>query len=232
VLKVLLTHPDGSEAAAEVAGPGLLTTLLAVVGAAIVQPASSKPAALLLATRALHNAFRFEPTRRIVAAAPVSGSTARGALDAVLDATSDLLSYDYAPVKNAAAVLLCNIAHYFMQQHKAAGARAEAAIAPSGDGSSYTSGASPGSAAAAAGPVIELVDQTLAAVLSGLSGLKDEDTAFKLLTVVGTCVLINPRFVTTAKDIELPEAIAAVPTTFPASDRIRDCATELRGLLT
>jgi hypothetical protein len=114
VLRVLLTHPDGSEAVAAEAASAFLRQQITRIATARTS-AALRPVVLLTA-RALGNAFASEGMRALVSA---------GASD-LLDCTSDLLQYDNAPVKAAACTLLQNVAHLFYKQQQRAGSSSSA----------------------------------------------------------------------------------------------------------
>ena len=176
VLRVLLTHPDGGAAVAEEAGAGFVRAQTERVSAARLVPAL-RPVVLLTA-RALGNALKTEPVRLLMLA---------GA-GGVLDCASELVHYDSAPVKTAAAVLLHNLAHALLTQTRRGG------VPPNPD----------------------LVDRLVGLVLEGLVAVPpDAASAEVLLLALGTAASFGPRFAATARDFDLPAAVAAAGRAFP-----------------
>lgn len=175
VLRVLLTHPDGGAAVADEAGAGFVRAQTERVAAARLVPAL-RPVVLLTA-RALGNALQTEPVRLLVLA---------GA-GAVLDCAADLLRYDSAPVRTAAAVLLHNLAHALHTQARRGGSA----------------------------PQPDVVDRLIGLVLEGLATAPDAPSAEALLLALGTTAGFGPRFAATARSLELPAAVAAAGRGFP-----------------
>jgi phospholipase A-2-activating protein len=102
VLRVLVIHADGARALEESAASASASFIDPVLAAVRAGKASAEARpALLLAARALINAFRHESTRRLLVARA----------EEVLDCVGDLLAYDHATVRYAAAGILHNLAH-------------------------------------------------------------------------------------------------------------------------
>jgi hypothetical protein len=120
VLRVLLTHPDGSEAVALEAGLTFVRQNTERIAAARIVPAL-RPVVLLTA-RALSNSFASDGMRAVITV---------GAGD-VLRCANDLLQYDNAVVKLAACTLLQNISHMFQKQQQRAIETSSAEVATSG----------------------------------------------------------------------------------------------------
>ena len=207
ITRILVLHSDGAAAVAEVGGARFLATVTAMLRSAKGDAAAR--GVVLTATRVLFNCFRHGDTRDLMGAA--AGD--------VLDTLPDLLAYDHATVKYAATALMYNYAVMFIAQRKAKLEAEAGAVAPL-----------PG-APRLADPDPDRVQQLVAVVAEGLDAVADEDATYNLLVIAGTLASIAPAHATFACDLGLDAKLAATPARFPASDRIKECVIELRGVL-
>jgi hypothetical protein len=246
VLRVLLCHPDGAEAVAEVAGAGFVPGLLGRLAGLKDRPDKEARGAVLLLARCLFNSLRHEPTRALVAGGAASAS-------AVMDAVSDLLNHDSPPVKFAATVLLVNLVHAVTSQ--AAAAAAAAAKGGKGAvvvGSSLTASSS-SSAAVPVDPSV--VEQLLGLIVEGFQVIRPaagssptapagaaadpaEEPTLKLLTALGSLVVCRPLSATpgavarAAKGLELLDTVREVGAArFPRAVAVTEAVAELAPLL-
>jgi hypothetical protein len=243
VLRVLVCHPDGAEAVAEVGGPGFVAGEVSRIAALRSRSEKELRATTLLSARALFNAARHPPTRALLMAAAPS----------VLDAASDLLGAGHPPLRFAAGVLMYNVAHAL----RAAAARA-------GGGGAAASGGTPelvaGGLAASPPPPVHpalarvdpaVVEQLLgvcvetarllaappsptaaAAAAPGAGG--EDDLALKLVAVLGTVVLLGHDAAASARGLGLGELLGELTAAggrFAGVQVVRDAVAELRPLL-
>ena len=230
LLRVLVCHPDGAEAIAQVEGAAFIrretarVSSLAVSGDPSPEAIAAARVPLLLCARVLLNALKEAPTRRLVLAdAP-----------AVLDAVSDLIQFPHASVLGAAALLLQNFAYVLCEQHKeaagAAAARAFASAAAAGAGSAASAaaaGAGAAAGAAAAAPDSSVVHQVLGLLVEGFRVAKEEDAALRLLCTLGTLVLMG--YGPAAKGMELFDTLSTLPSAFPGSEAVRKAVMEVQA---
>lgn len=190
VLRVLLTHPDGSAAVAAEAGSVFVSAQTERIAAARLVPAL-RPVVLLTA-RALGNACAAESTRLLVL----------GGASAVLDCAADLLQYDNAPVRAAACTLLHNVAHAMHTQAR------RAQLAGGGSGGDPNPDH--------VDQLLALTLEGLSVVGGAAPERADAVAAAALLLALGTAARFAPRFAATARSLELPEAVAAAARALPA----------------
>ena len=189
VLRVLLTHPDGSAAVAAEAGSVFVSAQTERIAAARLVPAL-RPVVLLTA-RALGNACAAESTRLLIL----------GGASAVLDCAADLLQYDNAPVRAATCTLLHNVAHAMHTQAR------RAQLAGGGGGEPNPDHVD---------QLLALTLEGLSVVGGAAPERADAVAAAALLLALGTVARFAPRFAATARSLELPEAVAAAARALPA----------------
>jgi hypothetical protein len=202
-LRVLVTHPDGAEAVAEVAGANYMTGELARLQQSLPDPAL-RPVALLT-LRGLFNALRNAPLRKL--------QLARA--DDLIDILASVVRHDHATIKFAGSALILNLAHAFLQQQKNAIASAQPGVGSAAD-----------NAADSQGPNAVHVQKLITLLASAMEQAPDTNAAFNLVVALGTCVLTAPQFLSFAKSVGFPQKATSMVNRFPSAE-IREAMGEM-----